>query len=178
MFEDDIYPEVIQFVGNDKIGFYGDKVDETDNTYYGYVNLSDDTFVCEKQENYSGGTMQVSGEYICINDSENPYTQASSGIVLTLNCETNESKAFTVDGLESTLSLISDDGTMLISINWTDENAFRIRNYDVETMDVIYETTCDMGKNVRPCQIMKYGEDYLVIYYTSGWGAVYATEHK
>lgn len=177
LFENNIYPEEIRFVGEDKIGFYGNRVNEMNNTYYGYVNLTDDTIAYEEQKDYSGGTIQVNDEYICINDSENPYTQASSGIVLTYNCETNESKVLSVDRLESTLSLISDDGTMLISINWTGENEFRIRNYDTETMSVIYEDTCNMGESVRPCGITKYGEDYFITYYTTKWGAVYATDH-
>ena len=177
MFENNIFPEEIQFVGDDKIGFFGNRVDEENNTYYGYVNLIDDSIVYESQKDYLGGTIQVSDEYICINDSENPYTQTSSGIVLTLNCETNEAKTYSVDGLESMLSLISNDGTMMVSINWIGENEFRIRNYDVKTMDVIYENTCHMENAVRPCRILKYGEAYLVTYYTTKWGAVYATKH-
>lgn len=177
IFENNIFPEEIQFVGDDKIGFFGNRVDEENNTYYGYVNLIDDSIVYENQKDYLGETIQVSDEYICINDSENPYTQTSSGIVLTLNCETNEAKTYTVDGLESMLSLISNDGTMMVSINWIGENEFRIRNYDVKTMDVIYENTCHMENAVRPCRILKYGEAYLVTYYTTKWGAVYATNN-
>ncbi len=170
-----IYPSMMVFAGEDKIGFFGSMIDVAGTAYYGYIDMKEDKIYYESEKGYETEYMYVYGSYLCLNDFVDPDTMKSSGKVLLYNCETNESRVVEVDGRESTLSAVSKDGKLLISVNWFDEKQFRIRNYDLESMEVIYETVCEMDGNVRPYSIEEYGDDYIVLYRSAEWGALYAT---
>ncbi len=175
--QENIVPVQIAFAGNDKIGFYGSQgVTETD-TCYGYLNLEDQSVSAHIAKDYQAGTLLTNDRYVCINDAQDPYTDKSSGKIQIMDCKTDEAREVQVDGLESTFSVITEDGKLLISIKWDEENSFRIRNYDMETMDVLYETTCKKDEAVRPFEIKKAGDEYVVVYLSSEWGYVYAVDH-
>ena len=175
--QENIVSVQIAFAGNDKIGFYGSQgITETD-TCYGFLNLEDQSVSAHIAKDYQAGTLLTNDRYVCINDAQDPYTNKSSGKIQILDCKTNEAREVQVDGLESTFSVITEDGKMLISIKWDEENSFRIRNYDMDTMDVLYETTCKKDEAVRPFEIKKAGDEYVVVYLSSEWGYVYAADH-
>lgn len=169
----------MNFVGTDKIGFWGDKepTGETD-VCYGCLDLQANTVAYQVAEDYEATTMYTNSRFFCVNDSESPYTGTSSGRILLFDCETGEGQELAVEDLESTFSMVTEDGATLISIDWREETSFRIRNYDMESMEVIYETTCAKEDSVRPWEIKKYGDSYVVVYLSDEWGAVYAVDNR
>ena len=177
-FKKDIYLTKIGFVGNDKIGFYGQKGYSERDTCYGYIDLKEDIVFCEVAKNYHASTLFTNNRYVCINEWENPYTGEVGGNVLLFDTQTNIAQEVAVDGLESTCSIISEDGKKMISVNWFEEKKYRIRNYDMETREVIYETIYEMDENVRPVEIKKCEDVYIVVYLSTKWGFVYATDHS
>lgn len=177
--QENIIIQQMNFVGTDKIGFWGDKeaTGETD-VCYGCLDLQANTVAYQVAEDYEATTMYTNSRYFCVNDAESPYTGTSSGRVLLFDCETGEGQELAVEDLESTFSMVTEDGATLISINWREETSFRIRNYDMESMEVIYETTCAKEDSVRPWEIKKYGDSYVVVYLSDEWGAVYAVDNR
>ena len=100
-----------------------------------------------------------------MNDGEDPTTGTASGKIIMLNCSNNEVKKLYLDGTESTLAFVTEDGKELIAAKILDETSFRIRWYEVSTGNVLEEKTCSKNVQVKPVAIKKlYDDEYGVIY--------------
>ena len=163
----------ISFTGDDKLAFIADE-GETD-TRYGYLDLEKEKLISFTEHDYQASELHTDGQYICVNDVHDPYTNSSSGKVLVLDCETNEHNAFKVDGLESTHAVVTADGGAVIAAKQLNNHAFRVRKYDYETGEKSYEKEVSKTETIKPAQIMRFGEKYIATYMSDS-GRGYACE--
>ncbi len=163
----------ISFTGDDKLAFIADE-GETD-ARYGYLDPEKEKLISFTEHNYQASELHTDGQYICVNDAHDPYTNSSSGKVLVLDCGTNEHNAFSVDGLESTHAAVTEDGKSVIAVKQLSDSAFRVRKYDYETGEKSYEKEVSKTETIKPDQIMRFGEKYIVTYMSDS-GRGYACE--
>lgn len=163
--EKDIEVNKLEFVDDEKLAFIGDE-GETD-ACYGYLSLSDETLFLLKENDYHASMMHINGQYLCVNDSENPNTHSSSGRVLVLDCVTDEKRIFEVDGLESTMAAVTADGKYMIAVKRLGDCEFLIRKYDYKTGKRLYEKNFSKSENIKPDQIMRAGDQYAVTYFSA-----------
>lgn len=152
----------IIFVEKNKIGFMGDMLEDGEkygSCCYGYMDIETDAVKYKTVKNYDGFSLGVSGKYLYMNDGEDPYTNSSSGKIYILDCDTDETIEMELDGLESTMSGITEDGTKLIAIKMLNENSFRIRNYDIVSKKVVFEKVCKKDISIKPHYIKKIGDN-------------------
>ena len=170
----DIDVNQIEFVGENKLAFVGVKgISETD-ICYGYLNLMDGELVVYVEKSYNASTIQTNRRYLCVNDGENPNTHSSSGRILVLDCETNKQKTFELDGLESTMAMVTEDGKYVIAVKWMSDYAFRIRHYDFQTGEKLDEKNFEKKECVKARQIRQYDDIYAVVFGTdAGKGIAY-----
>ena len=88
----------------------------------GYWSLISDKMFYDEQRCYSPNQIRVSGNYLILNDGENPLTDTSSGKVVIYNCEENQSVVFKVDNTESTFSYITKYVAHLIAYSCINDN--------------------------------------------------------
>lgn len=141
----------IAFIDENKLGFYKSKGDETIDTKYGYWSLISDKLFSDEQRCYSPNQIRVSGNYLILNDGENPLTDTSSGKVVIYNCEENKSVVFKVDNTESTFSYITKDGAYLIAYTCINDNLtkHRVRVYQLSDKKCISENTFETEVGVQ-----------------------------
>lgn len=151
---------VIKFVGNNKIGFTGWKDEDG---CYGYFNISSGELKSFIENDYDMSDLYTNARFLCINDGQDPYTQSSSGRILILNCITNERCSFDVDGIESTMSTVTEDGKYVIAVKRPSDEEFRVRLYDFQTGKKLDEK---IVYNSAPEGIGQFGDTYAVIYAT------------
>lgn len=165
VFDKDIEPSQITFIGKNKIGFMGVQgISQTD-TCYGYIDTKTDSIEYQTEKNYNGFSLLTSGKYLFMNDGEDPITHSSSGKIIIFDCDSNKSTKMELDGLESTLAYITEDGTKLIAVNTLEENKFRIRTYDITSGDTISEKICENDTPIKPLEVKKLQDNaYGVIY--------------
>lgn len=168
VFDEDIEPSQITFIGKNKIGFMGVQGYSQTDTCYGYMDMKTDSVKYQIEKNYNGSSVLANGRYLFMNDGEDPRTDSSSGKIIIFDCDTDETIKMGLDGLESTLSYITEDGTKLIAVNTLEENKFRIRNYDVASGDIIFEKVCEKDTPIRPFEIKKLQDN--------GYGVIYADD--
>lgn len=169
VFNEGIEPDQIIFVGKSKIGFSGspplDKADGQKDSCYGYIDAETDSVKYKIEKDYGGFSLGASGKYLFMNDGEDPRTNSSSGKISILNCDTGETIKMQLDGIESTMSGITEDGTKLIAVKTLEENRFRIRNYDIASKEVVFEKICKKNTPIKPYLIKKIGDNkYGVVY--------------
>lgn len=141
----------IAFIDENKLGFYKSKGDEIIDTKYGYWSLISDKMFYDEQRCYSPNQIRVSGNYLILNDGENPLTDTSSGKVVIYNCEENQSVVFKVDNTESTFSYITKDGAHLIAYTCINDNLtkHRVRVYQLSDKKCISENTFETEVGVQ-----------------------------
>lgn len=141
----------IAFIDENKLGFYKSKGDEIIDTKYGYWSLISNKLFYDEQRCYSPNQIRVSGNYLILNDGENPLTDTSSGKVVIYNCEENQSVVFKVDNTESTFSYITKDGAYLIAYTCINDNLtkHRVRVYQLSDKKCISENTFETEVGVQ-----------------------------
>lgn len=171
--EENVIIDQVVFVGDDILGFMGVQgISETD-TSYGYIDVNKDTITVHNEKDYLGFSLFTSGDYLFMNDGEDPDTGTSSGKIVILDCTKNQVIKLGLDGIESTLAMVTEDGKELIAVKTLDEKSFRIRCYEVSTGNVLKEKECRKNMKVRPASIKKmYDGKYGIIYFDDKGEAV------
>ena len=155
----------IAFINENKVGFYRTSGDESVVTRYGYWNLTTDKLLYEDEFDYCPSLMRVSGEYLVLNDSEDPATHTSSGKVIIYDCEENQSNIFPVDNIESTFACITSDGKNLIAYNCVNSELtdHRIRVYQISNKQCISETPFSTESGVKFYDFCNMDKTYMLI---------------
>ena len=166
--EKDIVTENIIFAGNDKLAFYGSKGESEEDTCYGYLNLTDKKahFFIEKK--YEAFSLKADKRYIWLNDGENPEDKTASGKMPIVDTKTGKNQLVHLDNIESTKASITEDGKYIIAVSQTEENSFRVRQYDAESEKVLKEKKYDFSETVHVSDIISIndGKSYGIIYGT------------
>lgn len=106
-----------------------------DNQYYiGYFDIDTQKYYETEVAYNTDGNLYCTENYLYLNDSEEVYTQKSSGYIMVVDKEDFKAEKYVVDGLESTMSIISPDEQYIISFICEKENG-EIRGYH----SVIYD---------------------------------------
>lgn len=155
----------ITFIDENKVGFYRTSGDTSIVTRYGYWNIITDKLFYEDESDYCPSLMRVSGDYLVLNDSEDPATHTSSGKVVIYDCKGNQSNVFSVDNIESTFACITSDGKNLITYDCINSELteHRIRVYQLSSKQCISETPFSTKAGVRFYDFCIMDRTYLLI---------------
>lgn len=152
-----------KFINKNVIAFYGCDEDEKD--VVGYIKLDTEEINYQKFEDYKVSFISGNGNYIIINDNEDPNTHMSSGKVVIYDIAKNTLKEFKVDGLESTNAFISEDGKTIFTAVQDNEKSFKVCNYDIDSNKKIYENKYNSDQRVKPTSFRKVSEGKYVLEY-------------
>lgn len=132
---------------NHKLIFFGNLVDHNeDELSYGMIELDSKKISVHTENQFLGSDIQITNRYASITDSTDPRNKMSSGKVLIVDTETGESFTVKVDGEESTMARITEDGKYLLAVKQVNEGNYRIRQYQLQTGKVVKE------ENFEPVQ--------------------------
>ena len=73
-----------------------------------------------------------------------------------------------LDNIESAKASITEDGKYIIAVSQTEENSFRVRQYDAESEKILKEKNYDFSETVHASDIISIndGKSYGIIYGT------------
>lgn len=162
---DDYYWYEVNFVSDTKLGFYSAKGDRDAKTLYGYWDLTSDELFYDEEDDYSPDQIRVSGNYLVLNDGENPSTHKSSGKVVMYDCKSNQSIVCPVDNTESTFACTTTDGSKLITYKCegNDYKEHVIQVYDLATQESVSESSFDTETSVRFFDFYSAGNEYFLV---------------
>lgn len=166
--EKDIVTENITFAGNDKLAFYGSKGESEEDTCYGYLNLTDKKVHFFIEKKYEAFSLKADKRYIWLNDGENPEDKTASGKMPIVDTKTGKKWMVHLDNIESAKASITEDGKYIIAVSQTEENSFRVRQYDAESEKILKEKNYDFSETVHASDIISIndGKSYGIIYGT------------
>lgn len=127
----------VHFVGNN-IVFDGCRVNEENDLYYGVFepeSMKMEVFV-EKNFNCSG--IRISEKHAVFEENQEPMKK-SSGRVLVIDLHNKKNFKMLLDGEESSMARVTDDGKYLIAVRQQTEGSYSIRQYNLKTNEVINE---------------------------------------
>lgn len=123
-----------------KLVFTGYKLGDEDNLWYGLIDLENNQMILNFEKGYRGGEINISDRYACLTDNVDPTDNSSSGKVLILDLQTNEIFPMRVEGKESAMATVTDDGRYLLALS-KENKAYRIRQYRIRTGEIVSEKT-------------------------------------
>lgn len=139
---------------NARIVFFGSQADHDEAEFsYGFIELASSKIKLHTYKRFLGTDIQISELYASFTDVINPINDTSSGQVLLLDWHTGEASSLQVDGDESTMARVTEDGKYLLAVKKQDAS-YRIRQYELKTGDVVKE------ENYQPAQ--KVSEVYRI----------------
>lgn len=136
-----VYFEKIAFTqDNNQLVFFGNQVDyDEDEQSYGMIELDTKKISTHTESQFQASEIQISPHYASITDGIDPVSEASSGNVLIIDIQTGEGFAMKVDGTESTMARITEDGEHLLVVKDEGKGKYRVRQYELRTGDVVKE---------------------------------------
>ncbi|AZS15684.1 hypothetical protein [Paenibacillus lutimineralis] len=135
-----IFEKIVFTQDNNKVVFFGSQADHAEGELsYGIIELGAKKITVHTEKQYQGSDIQISDRYASITDVINPVNNTSSGKVLIVDVQTGEASLMKVDGTESTMARVTEDGKYLIAVNQEDEINYRIRQYKLKTGDMVKE---------------------------------------
>lgn len=124
---------------NARIVFFGSQADHDEAEFsYGFIELASPKIKLHTYKRFLGTDIQISEPYASFTDVINPINDTSSGQVLLLDWHTGEASSLQVDGDESTMARVTEDGKYLLAVKKQDAS-YRIRQYELKTGDVVKE---------------------------------------
>ena len=163
--KDDIVMDYFDFVGNDKIAFFGSQGEMEHDTCYGYLDLSDGKVYSFVENEYEAFSLWTNEKYMWINDGADPKTGKSSGKFVVVDTEHCKKIITKVDGTESTRSRLTEDGKYVVSVMETSEKDFRVRQYDAGTGEIKEEKEYKFKEGVHTSEIIYIGSGVYGIVY-------------
>lgn len=106
---------------------------------YGLFSLDNKKMILHTEKKYNSNRIYVSPKYACLCDYIDARNQTSSGKVPILDLTTKKAFTMQVDGTESTMAKVSEDGQYLLAVKELSDNSYRIRQYRLKTGEVIKE---------------------------------------
>ena len=136
-----VFFEKISFTqDHHKLVFFGSQIDhDEDELSYGMIDLDTKKNSLNTETQFQGDDIQMSSQYASITDSEDPRSNTSSGKVLVVDIQTGESFVVKVDGNESTMARITEDGKHLLAVKDVEDGNYRVRQYELQTGKVVKE---------------------------------------
>lgn len=136
-----VYFEKIAFTQDaNQLVFFGNQVDhDEDEQSYGMIELDTKKISTHTESQFQGSEIHISPHYASITDGIDPVSEASSGNVLIIDIQTGEGFAMKVDGTESTMARITEDGEHLLVVKDEGKGKYRVRQYELRTGDVVKE---------------------------------------
>ncbi|MEI3614620.1 hypothetical protein [Pseudogracilibacillus sp. SO30301A] len=134
--------EKIAFTQDDnKLVFFGSQIDhDEDEQSYGMIELDTKKISLHTENQFWGSDIQISPQYASITDVIDPVSNTSSGNVLIVDIQTGECFTMKVDGTESTMARITEDGKHLLVVKDSEKGNYRIRQYQLQTGEAVKET--------------------------------------
>jgi len=164
---------------NDQIVFYGSQVgDDEEDFTYGLIELDSDQVMIHKEKQFQGDQIYVSDRYASITDVIKPRSNTSSGRVLLLDLQTGETFPIQVDGTESTMARVTEDGKYLVAVKQQEDKSYRIRQYELKTSEIVKEETFQSAQLPSAVhRIMTSGNPsiYYILIYAEGGLYTYHT---
>ena len=173
--DEDISVSYITFTDNEHIAFKGDLLDNDTDTVLGFVDMNDE---CRYQtiRNYQGDGIYHKGNMIWITEWEKPGTNSTNGKMYAMKIPDGKLICYELDGLESTLAALGEDGLQMAAVKYIDENSFRIRVYDTSNMKVLYERKLKSRAGVKAIRIDQKDGKFIIVYCEGkDFKAVYAS---
>ena len=132
---------------NRKLIFIGSQPDHDEaELSYGMIELDTKKISVHTENQFLGSDIQITNQYASITDVTDPISNMSSGKVLIVDTQTGEGFMVKVDGEESTMARITEDGKYLLAVKQENEGNYRIRQYRLQTGNVVKE------ENFEPVQ--------------------------
>lgn len=132
---------------NRKLIFIGSQPDHDEaELSYGMIELDTKKISVHTENQFLGSDIQITNQYASITDVTDPISNMSSGKVLIVDTQTGEGFMVKVDGEESTMARITEDGKYLLAVKQENEGNYRIRQYQLQTGNVVKE------ENFEPVQ--------------------------
>lgn len=141
--------EKIAFTQDDnKLIFYGNQIDhDEDEQSFGMIELDTKKVFLHTDNQFQASDIQISHQYASITDDIDPVSNTSSGKVLIVDIQTGKGFTMKVDGTESTMARITEDGKSLLVVKDLEKGKYRIRQYHIQTGEVIKEANLLLKEN-------------------------------
>lgn len=149
---------------NKSIVFSGNSsnTEEGDCTY-GLFSFDSKKLILYTEKKYRANSIYVSPKFACFCDYVDARKQVSSGKVPILDLTTKTTFTMQVDGNESTMTKVSEDGQYLLAVKEVADGSYRIRQYRLRTGELIKEESIKSGEEALDLEYTGNSSEYALI---------------
>lgn len=154
----------LSFTKNSDVVFAGSSSQEDEgDCIFGWFSPEDGKMTVNTEKKYAPGSIHVNKEYAWLCDYVDARSQTSSGRILLLDLTAHKAFTMKVDGTESTMARVSEDGKYLIAVKKAGTGRYRIRQYKLVTGEVLKEESIKTGADAFQLEYTGESNRYLLI---------------